>query len=135
VSYEDWQMQCCGDPFKIGDSIDWLVYKWSGNSLDTEDSLIGIDFIYDAHGTRVDNEMFSLHGVVIEIQAEYYKTELRLHPRIHSGQKPVPTFVYEKSCSVTLADGKDKDIDGLEFGSYRVTLQDCVLLPVNREGR
>ncbi|WP_425474239.1 DUF6578 domain-containing protein [Sedimentibacter saalensis] len=21
VSYDDWQMQCCGTPFKIGDSV------------------------------------------------------------------------------------------------------------------
>lgn len=23
VSYDSWQMQCCGDPFSVGDKIEW----------------------------------------------------------------------------------------------------------------
>jgi hypothetical protein len=128
VSYEDWQMQCCGDPFKIGDSIKWPVYKWvKTDNQGTDDSLTGVDYIYEAHDTRLPSEMLSLMGVVVDIKADYYRTEMLLHPRIKNGQRPVLTYVYEKSYDISVADGRDKDIDGLEFGSYRITLRDCEL--------
>ncbi|MCL2125363.1 MAG: hypothetical protein FWH33_05160 [Oscillospiraceae bacterium] len=130
VSYDDWEMQCCGDPFKIGDRIKWPVYKRvDEDNIDTDSALDGVDYIYEAHGMKHPRDMYTLIGTVDEIKADYYKIELRTRLSIHNGQKPVPTHVYEKSFDVTEADGWDKDIDDLEFGSYRVTIRDCELLP------
>ena len=92
VFYEAWQMQCCGTSFKIGDNVEWPIYKCDVNNLDSDDSLIGVDFVYEAHSTRTDDEMFLLKGVVMDIKADYYKTELQ----IHNGQHYVSTLVYEK---------------------------------------
>lgn len=46
VYYEDWQLQCCGDPFSVGDDIEWTAiakhYKLPKHDVD-------IDFMEEHH--------------------------------------------------------------------------------------
>lgn len=62
VFYESWQMDCCGTPFQIGDTVQWDC------NLSNEDFIADADYYYEAHGeTR-----FNLKGVVIEIYGVKY---------------------------------------------------------------
>lgn len=44
-----WEMECCGEPFKVRDKIDWIV------NLDTEFEIdkFKIDLTYDGHGRAI----------------------------------------------------------------------------------
>ena len=43
IFYEDWQMDCCGDPFAIGDDVNWVCVKGDDGAL------VACDYYYDAH--------------------------------------------------------------------------------------
>ena len=135
VFIEDWQIQCCGDPFKIGDNIEWTVWKWKKGF---EESLDGVDFVYENHGSAQSEALFTLRATVSKIKARYYKEELcpdqetpdeqeELYPEQESPDERMFYRVYAKTVDVTEADGRDKDIDNMRFGSYVVTLLDCVV--------
>ena len=38
VSIDDWQIQCCGEPFKVGDTVEWFVKKWDKVMPDYHDA-------------------------------------------------------------------------------------------------
>lgn len=67
VFYVDWQMQCCGDPFTIGDRVKWPVCLLTG--LKTSVDIGKIDYCYEAHGA----ELFRLKGRVVKILGLYEK--------------------------------------------------------------
>jgi len=121
VYIESWQMQCCGKPFKIGDRIEWTACKWEDDWVDP----IGkIDYIYENHNVS-GKALYTLIATVSEIKAQYYTTELRPSPRLNNAE--LPHMVYVKAIDVTEADGWDEDAEGLDFGSYMVSLVDCVI--------
>ncbi|MER7377082.1 DUF6578 domain-containing protein [Streptomyces lanatus] len=38
VFYADWQMECCGTPFKVGDEVSWPLLQSDGDEfLDPSD--------------------------------------------------------------------------------------------------
>lgn len=59
VFYEDWQMDCCGDPFAIGDVVDWSCRLPNAG----EREMIDCDYWYEAH---LDSE-FDIVGEIVEI--------------------------------------------------------------------
>ena len=73
VHYEDWQMQCCGIPFAVGEPICWPVLRCEGEPL--VDVGVGADWYYEAHGSDGD-ALKSLSGTVTAIRAVYYTYEL-----------------------------------------------------------
>lgn len=64
VYYEDWQLQCCGTPFGIGDQV-----AWTGHYAGKYDKKVNefIDFIEEHH---VDGLDFIIRGKVTAIHAE-----------------------------------------------------------------
>ena len=44
IFYEDWQIQCCGSPFKIGEMV-----HWTGETYDSNIKEFHIDFAEDHH--------------------------------------------------------------------------------------
>jgi hypothetical protein len=117
VLIESWQIQCCGEPFKIGDNIKWSVTKWM---KDLEAPLTDIDYCYENHGGN-GKPLFELTGLVKKIKALYYKHETRIDPKNNC---EIGYRIYEKTVEIVAADGWEKDIDGLKFGDYVVVLQD-----------
>lgn len=53
-------MDCCGEPFSVGDTVEWDCIQSRDEWLD------GADYIYEAHGD-VDWEYFVVRGVVAKI--------------------------------------------------------------------
>lgn len=84
VYYDYGQMRCCGDPFSVGDMVDWDCIKmiWSVD--------IKADYWYETHGITE----FNIVGQVIEIYAinyQYKRDENNyLHPISYTSE-PIQT--------------------------------------------
>jgi hypothetical protein len=126
IAVEDWQMQCCGTPFRVGDSVDWIVHK-CGKPSEVTDRMV--EYYYEHHSSEWQ-ELFRAEGIVDEIKALFCRLELR--PSEYGNHSLVNYRVYETAIEVESADGWDEDVDGLEFGEYEVTLRDCVVRPAQK---
>lgn len=62
VFYENWQMDCCGEPFAVGDVVKWDCVK---NDFD-EIIDIECDYYYEAHGDE-NSRLFQITGQVLDI--------------------------------------------------------------------
>ncbi len=68
VLYDVWEMQCCGEPFKIGSRI-----KWSGAKITDEclpDYKGQVDYYYQAH--ECEELLSKMEGIVKSITVHYY---------------------------------------------------------------
>jgi len=133
IVIEDWQMQCCGTSFKLGDRVDWLVAKYGKRSEVTESD---IDYYYEHHSSEWE-KLFKAKGTVAKIQAMYCRLEARPN-EFGNKQGMVNYRIYEKAVEVDTAygcgddEGWHDDIDGLEFGEYELTLHNCDIAPAKQ---
>ena len=93
IFIEAWQMQCCGDPFKVGDSVEW-------NVVNNNDG-----YYYERHGGTAPDKLIAVTGTVSNILAVYRRDNAE-----------------EFTVEVSAADGWEKEIDGAKFDYYIVTL-------------
>lgn len=119
--YEAWQLQSSGDPFEVGDKVDWTCvmsaeYKNAHGTI--------IDFEEEDHGFA----KYSISGTVTQIIAE-------------RSEFPTGKCVVSYSQANTIqeeilrADGHEKDLSCDEetdrtFWGYIVTLKDVVVKPL-----
>ena len=128
IYISDWQMQCCGTPFKIGDAVGWLVRVYEDDWQDK--ALHGAEYYYEHHSADW-NKLYMVTGIVDVIKSRYCRYEPRPKPNLKLGSFLYP--VYQKSVSITEADGWEADIDGLAFFSYLVELCDCTIRPAKED--
>jgi len=126
VLIDDWQMQCCGVPFKVGEKVEWIVQEWAKTM---KDSLVEVDYYYEHHSSEWQ-KLFKIVGFVDAIKALYYTLEL--HPNPDENHGCTHHRVYKKTVDVIEADGWDTDIDGFEFGDYKIVLRDFVIRPAEK---
>lgn len=70
IFYEDWQMDCCGEPFAIGDGVNWTCVKGADGEL------VVCDYYYDAHAD--DNiKPLQITGQVLDIAQIDFQYELK----------------------------------------------------------
>lgn len=127
VLYQDWQMDCCGTPFRPGDRVEWPVVVWNSQPVDNNTfdpvSIVGpIDYLYEAHGCESDT-LFTLTGTVDRLEGLYCEY-------ITVGQRPkvlVPVSGILREMDV--AKGFEEPVDGLEFSDYIVHLKDWTITP------
>ena len=121
IYYESWQIQCCGDPFSVGDRIEWTC-------------VMPTDF-KNAHGIVIDleeehhgRETHSITGTVSKIIAE--------RSEFPSGQREV---WYDRAETIKEelqhADGwesdyKDNDLTEYTFWGYIVELKNVIVKPI-----
>lgn len=105
-------MQCCGVPFKIGDTVRWIVMKL--DSYKTPVDVGSIDYYYEAHSSNYE-VLFILCGIVDEIRALHYKYEELPNSKINI---PVDGL----TVNVESADGWDEPYENLDFSAYLVKL-------------
>ena len=69
IYYEAWQIQCCGDPFKVGDEI-----QWTGHYIGVWDSKVEqyVSFVEEHHGMDDD---YLIRGKITRIYAEVDKKD------------------------------------------------------------
>ena len=115
IYYDDWQMECCGDAFKLGDEISWYVAKFK---TDTDFIFRDADYSYEAHG----REEYNITGVVTEIWAIYFRYEScdELHGRV---LRPVEY----KTKEISRSHGFEPEFEGFTFGAYLVRLSDAIV--------
>ena len=130
IAIEDWQIQCCGTSFKVGDKVEWIVHEY-GKPSDVTVRMV--EYYYEHHSSDWQ-KLFKAVGIVAEIKALFYSYEER--PNQYGNKQGVVRHrVYEKAVDVEFAygsaddDGWHEDIDGFEFGEYEVTLRDCTIRP------
>ena len=64
IYYEKWQLQCCGDPFKVGDAVTWQGCHNGKRDAETD---IYVDFTENHH---VMNEDYIIQGKITHIYAD-----------------------------------------------------------------
>jgi hypothetical protein len=99
VLIESWEMQCCGTPFKIGDTVNWTVFELEGDAG---------DYCYSSHHYE-STGIQSIEGIAIGITAIY------------------DSHGKEIAEDVNYADGYNDEIEGKELISYRVCLENAVI--------
>ena len=129
-----WEMQCCGEPFKTGDSVDWTVAKWKFD-LPPVEGIDSIDYCYDNHGTGNEQE-FQLKGIVSKIQTVFEKYELDpaqnvLRPvsgKLFDFDGEADGYQYKGSGYYTDLD-KEEDASTYGFSAYFVQLSQVEITP------
>ncbi len=52
VTYDCWQMECCGTPFSVGDTVKWFVERYEKiEQLNSPDDSWKTDYYYEAHSS------------------------------------------------------------------------------------
>lgn len=123
VYYESWQLQCCGEPFKVGDKVEWNCVIAKGYK--------------NAHGIIVDLEE-EHHGFATHSVTGFVTKILAERSEFPKGQKEV---WYEKACTIQeeikRADGwesdyKSDDVKDRTFWGYIVELKDVTVKPITK---
>lgn len=122
IYYESWQLQCCGDPFSVGDKVEWTCIM--PREFNNAHGII-IDFEEEHHGFATH----SIVGTVSKIIAE--RSEFPKGERVVWYHK-----AYTIQEELTHADGwetnyKDDETTDRTFWGYIVTLKDVTEKPLN----
>ena len=112
VWIDDWQIQCCGDPFKVKDTVTWTVVKWNFDTSNIK-GLDKVDYYYENH----DVEDFELIGTVEHIQCIYQKYTLDTKNNVY-----IPTEGILKDFKKEIATGYEENLNDFQFTGYLVTL-------------
>lgn len=127
ISVADWQMQCCGAPFKVGERVEWTVdKKEEPNEVWDKFDPEPIEYYYENHASD-QMKTLVLEGLVKKIYANYFKFEIKLK-RQHKFQayKEYSVPIAVKSVTVDEADGwhNEMDTETWKFVYYTVHLDD-----------
>lgn len=117
VSYDVWQMECCGVPFARGSRIKWLVEKRCPRNIPPE--IDDIDYRYEAHSGDWE-KLFVLTGTVDSVH-------LLCQPPVYS---QIPGW---KLIETDEAVGFEQAPDGMECQNYIVKITDCTIRPASEE--
>lgn len=117
VYYEAWQMECCGTPFSVGDTVQWDVLK--NNVISTPVNIGNIDYFYEAHDDRGD-KILSFEGKVDEIKILYHKYAL-------SKDNMHLTPIRGKLIQTDEVNGNEGEFENMQPAGYVVLLSECVI--------
>ena len=124
VFYDSWQLECCGIPFKIGDSVKWLVLEES--ELNTPVDMGKVDYCYEAHSSKW-TQLFVIQGRVGRIQTLYQKYE----PSEQNPRYLVPTG--GRLVESQQAKGFEKDDGELKATGYLVNICNYTVRPAKQQ--
>jgi hypothetical protein len=129
VWVDDWQMQCCGDSFAVGDEVAWTVREVDAEWLQRvfgPDPPVSVDAAEEHHG-GADGDCPVTVGTVASIDAVHCWYEAVPGPDGRSGRYPVPGS--GRRHAVGSADGWAANVDGLRFVGYLVQLAEVRARP------
>jgi hypothetical protein len=118
----DWQMQCCGDPFRRGERIAWTVLKGSDSHLPEwlaevlGDRAVTVDAIEEHH--QGDSEVEPVIGTIVSIRA----VSCRLAPVTEGSRTYVHVPGSGETTDIEMADGWTEPPSGTELMGYLVEL-------------
>jgi len=125
VEIEAWQIQCCGEPFKIGDTIKWLVAKWGETMLSYPEAGI-MDYYYEHHSSEHE-KLFLITGVVMGINSMY----CRFIPVPDNSKRLIRASGYTKPVAEAII--WEKKIKSHRFDGYIVRFDDAKIHPAQKK--
>ena len=122
VFYEDWQIQCCGQPFKVGE-----IVHWTGEDADDEIKGFHIDFHEDHHA----HHSLNIEGRVTRIIA--LTSEEVPNKKLYSFQKAdfILTDLQEADGWESVQEATDEIY--YIFWGYIVMLEDVKISAINKK--
>lgn len=124
VFYEQWQMECCGTPFAVGDTIRWIVDKTT--DLDTPIDIGKIDYCYEAHSDEWE-KLYVFTGRIQGIKILYERFE-----QAEDGS-PMIKRVDGMLKDADAVDGLEDDVEEMQAGGYIVRLTDVEIRPAEKD--
>lgn len=124
VFYEQWQMECCGTPFAVGDTIRWLVDTTT--DLNTAIDVGKIDYCYEAHSDEWE-KLYVFTGRVHGIKILYERFE-----REKEGS-PMMKRVDGMLMDTEAVDGSEDDVNEMQASGYIVHLADAEIRPAKKD--
>lgn len=121
VWYSAWQMECCGEPFAVGDSVEWgltgqLDDGWLEAAIGTK-LAAKITHVEDHHDVEVD--AVARRGKVLSIRCAY----CRYAPMPDGDERTLyPVAGTAKIVSAERVDGTEDRANDLHFNGYLVEL-------------
>jgi hypothetical protein len=123
VWIDDWQFQCCGEPFAIDSKVAWSTYRvtdptWFNQFLDAEVASSITDH-EQSHDLGDDRDLERTTGVVRAVHAVFCR-----YLEVDDVAMPIPgSGVLESRTSVGRSEPDDADTDdGRSFIGYLVSL-------------
>ncbi len=121
VYYDSWQIQCCGDPFSVGDMIEWTCIA---PSLSKNAHGRIIDFDEEHHGSATHTITGTVSKIIVE-RSEFPKGQ-------REAWYDMAEVIHEE---ISHADGweseyKDDDTTDRTFWGYIVELKDVIVKPL-----
>ncbi|HEX5740137.1 MAG TPA: DUF6578 domain-containing protein [Pilimelia sp.] len=117
----EWQMECCGDPFRCGERVAWTVLVDAGvHAPDWLPDVLGelavpVDAVEEHHGRGAVEPMV---GTVVSIEA----VSCRFAPGPGDGRTRVLVAGSGVTTDVALADGRTPPPSGTKLMGYLVRL-------------
>ena len=124
VFYACWQMECCGDPFAVGDWIEWTVVK--AENLSSTVDLGNVDYCYEAHSN--EGNFYSLKGKVEAIFILYEKYEPKNNTNFFV---PIYGELIKTKCVKRFVSDKK----GMQASGFLVELSNFVVEPCKSDFR
>ncbi len=127
ITYDCWQMECCGTPFSVGDTVKWFVEKYEKiEQLNSPDDSWKTDYYYEAHSSDWQG-ILVLEGKVQTIKILYQKyMPSEEHPRLL-----VP--VSGKTVEAEHVEGFEAKLDDMIPSAYIVDITEYTVRPVIRQ--
>ncbi|MFB0620036.1 DUF6578 domain-containing protein [Streptomyces sp. AGS-58] len=87
VFYEDWQMECCGTPFAVGDEVAWRLAAY-GEEERREHTGYGAEARVENHLGSEWEALGRVHGIELVHQEYVVHTDPRLRERLDRALDP-----------------------------------------------
>ncbi|MFF7339054.1 DUF6578 domain-containing protein [Streptomyces sp. NPDC008163] len=131
---DDWQMQCCGEPFAPGGVVSWTLMEVDPEDyadLVGEERADGIDFREEHHGAEEGRAPASLEVLsVVEVHCRY-GVPPGATDRVNYAVPGTTVLVPVEAA----ADGWAKAREGVAFAGYLVTARAVADVPGGAAGR
>lgn len=132
IYYESWQLQCCGEPFAIGDYVDWDCVQ----SEYKNPHGIPIDFVENHHGFAT----YSITGNVTKIIAERSESpkercKATNGKRIIRYSEIMPIYEELQNADGWESEFEDDATTYRTFWGYIVELKDVVIKPLKHSSK
>jgi len=121
IYYDSWQIQCCGDPFSVGEMIEWTCIA---PSLSKNAHGIIIDFDEEHHGSATHTITGTVSKIIVE------RSEFPKGKREANYEKAETKYEEIQHADGWESEIKDDDTTERTFWGYIVELKDVIVKPL-----
>lgn len=124
IYYESWQLQCCGDPFSVGDIIEWTCvmpteYKNAHGII--------LDFEEEHHGFATHSITGTVSKIIVERSESPKGKKETWYDRAETIQEEIQSANGRESIN------EDNDTTEYTLWGYIVELEDVIVKPITEQ--